>query len=590
MLRRKLTFLFFLFSFSNKIFAQISLEASILDLSSKNPVPFCAVGIKNTTKGCLSNEEGVFKLINVSYSDTLVISSVTYKKKEIVVSELLKTNRILVEAKENMLAEIVVTDNNELLYELFELARARLNSASKQKSKAYFVLESEIGEQPVELLECYYNADFNNSTIYELDFKNGRVGLAPYINRYFISRNTSKAVSFLSLTNYNQHMPVVPFQLNKRKLKKYYLLRLKAIISGSNPVFHVEFEPTQKAEDYFRGEAWIEKNTGTLRKITMNVNNTRTHPFLPFTPEYAEIENVSMQINKSFPDYKNHALLDHLDFNYQLKYHHFKNSIVEGAGRDTVFEVKSKGVIYFYDYDNLFSPPHFAYDKDVEDYRKITSLTFNEGFWSSNNSLVYSERRKKEVLYFKNNGILINYKNNILNKANLDANFFQTSYIVWSDKKRISLKKDGIKNDTTRILKNQEFISQRYKLKAQIFLDINPSGEGLQHYSACLFDVYDSFYNIPEEPVTNCFMNIYFDLVEIERRKMEKVISQNNFSLSQFDSLYQNTIKILEKQSEDYFGEVSRGKNLNALEKWNFTVKQNLGIDNFEMFGVSKPK
>ena len=102
--------------------------------------------------------------------------------------------------------------------------------------------------------------------------------------------------------------------------------------------------------------------------------------------------------------------------------------------------------------------------------------------------------------------------------------------------------------------------------------------------------MYDSFYNIPEEPVTNCFMNIYFDLVEIERRKMEKVISQNNFSLSQFDSLYQNTIKILEKQSEDYFGEVSRGKNLNALEKWNFTVKQNLGIDNFEMFGVSKPK
>ncbi|MCC6372787.1 MAG: hypothetical protein IT236_17415 [Bacteroidia bacterium] len=295
-----------------------------------------------------------------------------------------------------------------------------------------------------------------------------------------------------------------------------------------------------------------------------------------------------MQITKSFVEVNKTMQPEYLYFNYQINYHHLHNTVLESANSDTTFKVNCQGVMYYYDYNQLFSLPYFKYDPEAEDYRKITSLTYNDWFWNSNNLLEYSNERKKKIAYFKKNGLLVNYRNTSLSPQKFKPGFFETSYIQWTDKKRLSLKKDGIKNDTLAAsYQNQQFLSQRYKLSAQIFLDINPSGDSLQHYSTTLLDVYDTFYNLQEEPATNCFMNIYFDLVEMERRKMEEVIAKNKLKLPEMDALYKSTLKTVEQMSSDYFSKVSRGKNLYELEKWNFVVKQNLGINNFEIFGLS---
>jgi hypothetical protein len=581
--------LFILFSFYG--YTQTNLQGLIKDSKSKEPVPYCAIAVKNSSRGCLSNDEGLFQ-ISAKTEDTLLISYIGYKRKLIAVSEFVKSPLIYIERKEAALSEVVIYSNDDYLYEAFENCREKLLHSKEKESKTYFVLETELARQPVELLECYYNGFWNNAAVKNIVFKNGRVGIATYNERFFMSQNISKAFTFLDLTQVVDHLPVIPLQCTKKKLKKYFQLKLKSVYENDNPVYEIQFTPVDTNGRYFSGEAWIEKNSGALKKITLEINNTTDHPFLPLSKDFGEIKNASMQITKTYANINGENLLSHIDFNYQLKYHHIHSSIFLNSNRDTSFEINSKGLMYFYDYGKPFITPYFTYDQELSDYRKINSLTYNESFWTSNNGLVYSEKMKKGINYFKANGQLINYKTRSFNKDHFLAKGawgLENSYIEWSDKRRISLKRNNIKNDTVSYNDNR-FLTQRYHLKAQLFLDLNPMGDSIQHYSASIFDVYETFYHIPEEPFTNCFFNIYFDLFEIERRKMEKIISQHIFTVVQFDSLYKQCCKNLDEQTSDYLEKVERGKNLKALEKWNYYVKQNIGIDNFEIFQLQNVK
>jgi hypothetical protein len=570
--------------------SQVKLQGSVKDSKTKENIPYCAVGIKNTATGCLANDEGLFQISGRIQTDTLLVHYIGYEEKQVPLAEFAKNPVIYIDRKETTLNEVVIYSNDDYLYDIFDNCRKSLFLSKQAQSKVYYVLETEIGGQPVELLECYYNGRFNNSSVKELNFKNGRVGIAPYNNRYFINLNISKAFTFIDIANANDQFPAIPFQLDKKKLKKQFRLVLKNSYNDVNPVYHIAFTPVKDNGDYFSGDAWIEKNSGRLKKISFFISKTRHHPFLPMFKAESEIKNVSMQITKTYVPVNGENLLSHIDFSYQLDYHHIHQTSLLNPNADTSFEVKSKGLMQFYDHGKLFIPPYFNYDADLSDYRKISALTHNEAFWASNAGLVYSEKMKKGIAYFKKNGQLINYKNTrSVNQNNALRGLWgmETNYLVWSDKTRISLKKDGIKNDTVAGSSTySQFLADKYKLKAQLFLDLNPMEDSVQHYSATVFDVYETFYNIPQESFTNCFLNIYFDLFEIERRKMEKVISENKFTANQFDSLYKLTCKNLDLQTMDYLREVERGKNYRALEKWNLYVKQNVGIDNLEVFGL----
>ena len=294
-----------------------------------------------------------------------------------------------------------------------------------------------------------------------------------------------------------------------------------------------------------------------------------------------------MQITRSYQNTSGTNKPDHIDFNYQLNYQHIHTGSLVNENKDSSFTLTCKGLLYFYDYGKPFVTPYFNYDREMSDYQKITSLTYNESFWTSNTGLVYSNKMKKGITYFKTNGFLINYKNSS-GKNFKEGKLFENNYITWSDKKRISLKKNKLRNDTnlSKSSNGLSFITNQYQLKAQLFLDLNPVGDSIQHFSASIFDVYDTFYNLPEEPFTNCFINIYFDLVETERRKMELAISKTKFSLPQIDSLYERSVSNLQTQTTRYIKEVERGKNKVALEKWNNYVNENLLINNMELFEI----
>jgi len=594
-----LLFLFSSFCFS----AQLNYQGTVKDSKTKQPIPFCGIAFKGKAQGCISNEEGVFQLNSQNKTDTLLISCIGYKRKRLALNAFLNDPVIFLEVSEFNLEEVVIYDKDDFLYEIFETCRKKIVDSKLNTSKTYFVLESFIAEQAVEILECYYNSSFNQSSLRSLDFKNGRVGMAPYKDRFFVNANISKAFTFINLIGGNADLPDNPFEYNNRKLKKTYRLKLLSVSEGENNLYHIEFTPVSANGKYFSGEVWIEKNTATLKKISLRISKTRNHPFLPLFKGEGTIEDVSMQINKTYASVANESILDHIDFNYQLNYHHRHNSSILSANNDTTYLVSSKGLMYFYDIGNPFILPYFNYDKEFSDYNKIASLSYNEDFWNSTNNIEYSQRMKKSIYYFSKKGFLLNYKNG--QKPNTGSfntgKFFENNYIMWSADKRISIKQNKLKHDTSLANSSQNcscgitstaqnIQTNLYKLKAQVFLDLNPMPDSIQHYSAAIFDVYETFYNLPEQPVTNCFINIYFDLFEIERRKMEKMLSQKKLTALEMDAVYKESVKQLELQCKDYFSEVERGNKLKALEKWNLYVKDNLGIDNFEIFQILSQK
>jgi hypothetical protein len=586
---RILSIVFLFLSFS--LFSQTNLQGLVLDAKTREPLPYCAIAIKYKVSGCLTNEEGIFQLNANAETDTFLLSYVGYKPKQIAVNEFVKNTVILLDRKESLLNEVVVYSNDDYVYEVFETCRKKLRESKNTESKVYFVLESTINSQATELLESYYNGNFNNYALNQLRFKNGRAGLASYNDRFFINANTSKAFSFFNLLDQNEHLPASPFQYDKRHLKKYYTLKIKSVYDSEKPLYCIEFIPVLSNGKKFSGEVWIEKGTGELKKITLTVFNTKLHPFLPLFKETGTIKDASMQITRSYQNSSGTNQPDHIDFNYQLNYQHIHTSSLVNKNTDSSFTLNCKGLMYFYDFDKPFITPYFSYDSEMSDYRKITSLTYNEYFWTSNAGLVYSNKMRKGISYFKTNGILINYKNSS-NTNFYEGKLFENNYIIWSEKKRISLKKNKLKNDTTLNTSSNglNFITNQYQLKAQLFLDLNPMGDSIQHFSASIFDVYDTFYNLPEEPFTNCFINIYFDLFEIERRKMESAMSKNRFSATQIDSLYKRCAAHLETETAQYLKEVERGKNTAALEKWNNYVYEHLFINNMELFELTKRK
>jgi hypothetical protein len=121
-------------------------------------------------------------------------------------------------------------------------------------------------------------------------------------------------------------------------------------------------------------------------------------------------------------------------------------------------------------------------------------------------------------------------------------------------------------------------------LAVQLLLDITRVGDTFSCKSYTVFDEKKTRFHLPDEPETKAFLNIFFDLCEIERRKMEHTLSNTAFTVKQIDSVYHVTKVSMKKVTTKYLEEVKLGKNKRALSKWNEDVMGILNIDNVKMF------
>jgi hypothetical protein len=576
-------------------FSQVIIQCTVKDGVTKEPLVYCSVGIKGSSQGSITNDDGVFRISVNTATDTLILSYVGYKRKVIAAGSLKEKDEIFLESIQNSLKEIVVHADDDYLYDILQQCRDHITQTKPYTAKVFFELETAIANQPVEILECYYNGKFRNSSVEELLFKNGRGGDAPAKDSgFFHSYNTSRAVTDLNLAQENANLPYTPFQFSKSKLKKKYTLKIISFYEDERPVYRISFSPRENSNDFFGGEVWIDKSSFLIQKIKLSVREANRYPFLPNLDD--TVAHVSMDITETFKLSGEQNYLEHIDFNYDLTYkegpEHLKLSVLKSQKRER--EIRTNGILYIYDYENPFILPYYKYaseqdfshDPDRSDYRKITSFPYNQHFWENNTALVHTERQEKNVDFINRNGLLYNFKTVVRRTDSMMQHVygFEDNLVTWCDTARISLKENFRNSVSKQSEVLSAFRSDQYHLDAQIYLDVNRSGDSLTHFSASLFDVFESYYHLPTDSTTDCFLNIYFDICEIERHKLETALSLNSYNESQIDSLYRQTLKSLDDQARLYLKEVQTGQNIRALKKWNQYIVENLEVDNMKCF------
>jgi hypothetical protein len=78
--------LFFLFATTSLLFAQTKVSGVVVDKSNK-PVPFANIAFKNSSEGVVSNEDGIFYLESSKTYQTIVVTSVGFSDKEIILEK-----------------------------------------------------------------------------------------------------------------------------------------------------------------------------------------------------------------------------------------------------------------------------------------------------------------------------------------------------------------------------------------------------------------------------------------------------------------------------------------------------------------------
>lgn len=567
--------------------SQTIIHGVVKDPENKEALSFCPFIVKGTQKSGLSNEDGEFTAIVRSENDTLVFSYINYYTAHVPVRSLLLNNTILLKRKTNLLKEVVVYAKNDRLYKILDKCRKTLLKGPEYVSKAYLEVETERDGSPVNMLETYYNATTKTCNFKELKIKNGRAGLAQTEDLgYFVSDDASKAISMFSLIDRTDYFPGAPFHLALSRLKKIYELQ---IISETDESYLISFKPKKEKEEYFKGEVWIDKASLALLKINLICKNTERHPFVPF--KGGKISNFSMYISQTFTEYKDHKVLSLIKFAYAQDYSNNKPEARINNGTDLTTRFNTECLMYLYDHEKPFTLPFFNYDDKMSDYRKICFLPFNKVFWNQNEGLLKTEKQNQKLEFFNKNGFLFNHnfkfgagsgeKARFSNKE-----FFEDNYEVWADSTRLFYK---FKEPAQKL--PSDFVSvpgmiqkDPVKLKAQIYLDLNLAGDSIQHYSITVFDVFETYYQLQKDDNSDCFINLFFDIAEIERRKMEQSMKAFPNNLDKITVLYNQTMKDLEAQTYKFTKETEYGRNADKMLKWNSFVKENLGIDNLEIF------
>ena len=571
-------------NFATVISAQttVQIKALVIDSETSVPLIYATVFNKTSKSGTVSDRNGSFLLKKNKLGDTIIISYIGYKTKEFVLNEY-KIDTISLNPKKNLLDEIVILGNNSFLYKLLYDCHKTKNKKVRT-AKTYFSVESYRNDKKIELIEIYYNGLFKGYDIEDLKLKNGRIAYRQYKNKNFTSTQTSFAILYNKLFKKSKLYPMSPLSLSKRKMMKYYNLSIDSKYKNSNNeiIFVVQFEPKIKDRKFYYGKVWINKNTNQVIKINLKIKKSEISPFIPLHIGFAKIDLLELNISKSFININGEMYIKSIDFKYTINYN---PSFPKGSPS---YLISTKAFLYAYNYTDEFILPKFRFNNNMyQDYLNVSAFPYNLKFWNNIKDFSISE-------FYEKTDSFVNYDTSYLNKNFSERGmfgektFFVAPYFFWS-KDRISFREDF---DLT---KYQKLLpSDRYNFNVQIYMDINIINDTIDVLTKTIFDPNFSFYHFKQAKESTAFINMYFDLIEIQRRKfIEKIdiLKKKNIvisqKLNQINTLYQETNIEIKKQSLDFFKDVQRGYNKEGVNKWNAYIYNKLGLDNISIFKLN---
>lgn len=547
----------------------INLEGTVLVKGSKESLPYVNILCLNKHRGSITNAEGEYRMDNLSIGDTLSFSFIGYKTYQYIVDANTRKT-IELEVETELLNEVFILADSDLLYQLISSSRKKKGRDLKS-AKTYYSLASYSSGKRVEMLEAYYNGIYSPYDLKDLKFKNGRIALTDNEGRFFLSTETSKALYMHKSTQGNDYFPISPTELGIRKLRKAYELNLESRFSNDRG--HIVYVINAQAKDqtggYFDSKVWLDSNAAQILRQELNVKEANNHPFDPIA-HMGELNKVGLKITKSYQLFNEVSYLQSIDFKYRLEYQSKQN---------VPLIIQSEAILYAFDYEKAFKLPHFSFSSGLyEDYRKINASPYNEYFWENYSDFALKEDQSKNAEFLAK-GASIDNRKLFSGNEYFERGFLEHPYVFWS-KERVLFRIDPEK------AKSQKNVlpSDRYHLEVQLYLDYNFLNDSLHVNATTVFDPYKTYCYLPNTNVTKAFINIYFDLMEIERRRMLLRIEDSDKESRSIDAIYNETQAQCEQISKRYFSEVRRGTDLEALTRWNQIIVEELNIDNLKLF------
>ena len=551
-----------------------AIAGKVISATTKEAILYATIYNKRTQLGTISNSNGLFTLQNTLATDTINIRYIGYETLVILAAEIKEHTPLKLVPKTELLAEVVISTDNTYLYSLLYNTR---NKASKQRktAKTYFLLETERNNKQTELIEAFYNSEFEGYNLVGNALKEGRI-YSDLKSGYFISTGTSKAILMQQLFSKSDYFPTSPFQLSKRELQKRYNLTLESVLTNSNneEIYKVAFSPKKDSTVYFAGYAYINTKREKLSKVFLYVINTNRHPFSSIS-EDSKITQFSLQISKNFENLGDDTFLKSIDFDYTLSL-----ESKDSFGVHSTSKIKTNSVIYAYDYQNTFNLPLYKYP-DLSyrhpDYYQILSAPYNLVFWDHQEFTIADSDAKNQE--FKTYAKQLSFDQKIENRLS----FKGTSFVPWS-KNRVNITDLPEQKPIKDNLNKSDVPKHKYKLAVQIYVDANMIGDTLNLLSMAIFDPIESFYDYTQDQLSRAFINIYFDLMEIKRRELHLKLQKEAKTPEDVERIYHTELEKISDFSHQFFKEIQRGKNQKAYYKYNTMVVEELGIDNNEIY------
>lgn len=554
------------FSQDSTRYIQPKWTGKVVDSQTLEPCPYVRIYNHSAKTGVLTEFNGYFELIQPAVEDSVSLFSTGYKRIYTTAAQLMMDSVIYLVPEVKSIEEVIILADDSRLYQWFD--QVFDHKEPIKKAKTYFQLETYLDETQVELYEAYYNATISGTTFNKLDYKSGRAALRKDENdQTFVSIETSKAILQLRLTEQTDFLPLVPFSYNTKKMRRLFKLQLnQTYTTADNHVISViSFYPRDSTIDAFSGTIWIDTLTKQAQKLVLTALSTNNHPFLPIAFEDS-ISHVNLSINYVFKDSDNSTTIDFLYYDYAFDY--------QNQYRDR-YTVKTAVVVHPYNYDSVFFTPIFkGAVSSFSDYRKIQIYPYNGDFWKHIEHPISQENSESNSYFFEQQDFS---STKVVEGIPKEWSF--GTNLVWGTRRL------GIADNLSeRNLNKSAPPSSQYQLVAQVLLDLNNYNGKLVATTYTVLDPFQTFYYLPVDPYSECFLNIYLDLVEIERRKFMQELAGKDFSSEHLFALYETMNTTIERTSARYFKEADHGTNRKALEKWNAIVLEGLGIDNVAFF------
>jgi hypothetical protein len=568
-------------------FGQVEAESNVLqglllDQQTQFPLAYANIYNHTTDQGTISDESGYFLIPLSAKEDSIEISFIGYRTLTLV-EPFEQKQRFYLEPYAMDLGTVVVTADTEDDSWKWIKEVKKAYQPEDFSSKVYYQMKSFIDQEQVELVEAYYNGSFEGVDINQLKLKCGRSGIQAKEGRYFVNLESSTALASQLLFNHKTSFPSTPFSISNRKMKRIFKFWTKQMYANEkgDSIRVVRFVPRSEQRENFSGSAFIDQKRNALIRLDLEIEDAVLHPFQPIFPD-DQLRRVGMHMKRVYRiNERNQSEFEQLDLKFTIDYVSNRSTLESNPNAVKAYEVECRAVLQAYDRNTFELPAQNLPDVAMYDYILFRTYPHNFDFWAKANEFSVEDYQGANQAFYDDSSTFTNRDLRFYaGKAQKKTPFVQYAFKTWQPEERVFFKEQ---KQAERNYRNAAFISDIYDVEAVFFIERNRLLLGAEVISETMLDPFRSFYRMPLTAVAHCFLNIYFDLAEIERRKfMERYDS--NWSEVRFLKAYEELVQKMEQIKQAYFAEVDRGQNLEALAKWNDRVKEELGIDNMSIF------